>query len=213
MQTLSNFIKENLLSSFNVDKTISILSKLDFIKSCKNITNNKYSTIKLEIDNKKYVHSKFESVLNICNYFVSNFNMDNDNTMIVIIKPRITECVTEFVYNQRYIYHLTTKENWKSICRDNGLRPKNAKYEFRPKQTFLFVRKAECTLENLKNISRIISKFSKNKDILLEIDLNYIDNKINFYIDPAFSSNEVLALYTRDFIPKLNKESFKKYEI
>lgn len=218
MNTLSDFIKENLLSSFDADKVIQKLSDLNFILSTKKLLNQKYSTIKIEIDYSIYndnLHKKLESLLNVFNYFVSNYNLIDDNKLIVIIKPRITECVTDYVNNQRFIYHLTNEEGWKGIQKSNGLKPKNANYEFRPKQSFLFVKKPNYDEKSIHIMSRQLSINSKSKkNILIKIDLEYVKNKkIKFYIDPAYSSNEFLAIYTRDFIPKLNKESFMKYEI
>lgn len=215
MISLSNFIKENLLSSFDADKTINELNKLSFVKKCSKKTDIKYTTILIEIDYRNYKQDIFEQKLNVVNYFVTNYNLTND-ILTLSIKPRITECVTEYIYNEcgGIIYHLTTKEKWKKIQRDNGLVPKNVNYEFRPKQIFLFVKKPNFELNSLKDLSKNLSRFSNPKDILLEIDLSKLDIKLNFYIDPAFTSNNILSVYTRDFIPIRKKNIIiSKYEI
>lgn len=202
MISLGDFIKENLLSSFDADKTINCLNEISFVNKCSKIMQTNYSTILVEIDYRNYKQDIFEQKLNIVNYFVTNYNL-SDNILKLSIKPRITECVTEYIYNEckGIIYHLTTKEKWKKIQQNNGLVPKNVEYEFRPKQTFLFVKKPNFDSESLKELSKTLSKFSDAKDILLEINLHNIDKKLNFYIDPAFTSNNILSVYTREFIP------------
>lgn len=215
MINLSDFIKENLLSAFDANKAIDELNKVSFIKKCSKKTETKYTTILIEIDYTNYKQDIFEQKLNILNYFVTNYNLSN-NILTVSIKPRITECVTEYIYNEcdGIIYHLTTKEKWKKIQHDNGLVPKNVNYEFRPKQTFLFVKKPNFESNSLKDLSKNLSRFSNPKDILLEIDLSKLDVKLNFYIDPAFTSNNILSVYTRNFIPIKKKNIIiSKYEI
>lgn len=215
MINLSDYIKENLLSSFDANKAIVELNKISFIKKCSKKTETKYTTILIEIDYTYYKQDIFEQKLNILNYFVTNYNLTND-ILTLSIKPRITECVTEYIYNEcgGIIYHLTTKEKWKKIQRDNGLVPKNVNYEFRPKQTFLFVKKPNFESNSLTDLSKNLSRFSNPKDILLEIDLSKLDVKLNFYIDPAFTPNNILSVYTRYFIPIRKKNIIiSKYEI
>lgn len=215
MINLSDFIKENLLSSFDANKAMDELNKVSFIKKCSKKTETKYTTILIELDYTHYKQDIFEQKLNILNYFVTNYNLTND-ILTISIKPRITECVTDYIYTEcgGIIYHLTTKEKWKKIQRDNGLVPKNVNYEFRPKQTFLFVKKPNFESNSLKDLSKNLSRFSNTKDILLEIDLSKLDVKLNFYIDPAFTSNNILSLYTRNFIPIRKKNTIiSKYEI
>lgn len=217
MKSLVEFVKENLLSSFDADAIIDKLKKLNYVLSYEKVLNEKYSAIKVTIDYSIYddnYHKKFESMLNIANYFVSNYSLSENNILTLELKPRITECITEYVYKQRYIYHLTTKEGWVGIQKSNGIKPKNSKYEIRPKQVFLFIPKANFDNMSLKTMSNQLFVNDKHKrDILLKIDLEYVGNDLKFYIDPAYESNELIAIYTRDFIPKRNKESFTKYEI
>lgn len=128
-------------------------------------------------------------------------------------EPIYTENVTNMILkNGGYIYHITSKDNWKYIQK-TGLRPRIGKtikhngYRYFPKRVFFIGNDTtnELTLQSILNVIND-KKYNINDIILLKIDIN--NHNIGLFKDTA--SNDKNAIYTYESIPK---EIIKKINI
>lgn len=129
----------------------------------------------------------------------SRYDLDNDHNDWIIenLQSTQTENATYFVKKQRYVYHITHKDNVQNILK-KGLRPKvkknNDEYRYRyyTERVFLII-----DSENIKSdITQVINDLNLWIDYaILKIDISKLN--ITYWWDDASRGNNV---YTVEYI-------------
>ena len=148
----SKQLKEKIKSYFSSTYNIEFHSILDK-KSLKNKYDKKSFIIDFnDVNSIKKIKKdeNFISLLQFYNYYITREFYDS-----LIICPLYPEIVTDKVNSNKYLYHFTTSNNYKSILK-NGLRVKGGDYRKFPKRIYLY-----STNKEISNNSNLPKKFIK----------------------------------------------------
>jgi hypothetical protein len=213
--TLNNFstelyISEGLIKSFEYDKLINLMEKLfkKYDISFNYLLDDYSLSIKMNRKDFNYCKDfldKFEKLINVSGYHVSNTNIDDvlhigmiDNKILYSNYSDIT-----FMLNKKYdtemngipvyLYHVTDEKTFDKINR-TGLNPKTMnRIEKHPERVYLFtnIESAEYYCDELNN------NFDIKDLIILKIDTRMV-NKLILRHDPKFGGEKTDfgAVYT-----------------
>lgn len=185
----------DLIIDINTDKlsekyTTARIVRISLSKNCDifNIDSQKTFTL-----NNSDLSNKITNVLEFHNYYITLiYFYENEN--VIILEPKQTENATEFVKKQRYVYHITRKDNIQNILK-KGLCPKVKKnddeyrYRYYTERVFLIVNS-----ENIKSdITHVINDLNLWKDYaILKIDISKLN--ITYWWDDASRGNTVYTV-------------------
>lgn len=138
-----------------------------------------------------YEHYGERSRLPMCRYHMDH---DHNDWIVENLQSAQTENATEFVKKQRYVYHITHKDNIQNILK-KGLRPKVKKnndedrYRYYTERIFLIV-----DSENIKSdITQVINDLNLWRDYaILKIDISKLN--ITYWWDDASRGNTVYTV-------------------
>ena len=218
---------ESLLNSYDPKKLSKELNKkfgkyierLDII-SLDRLTKNIRIKFYNEFDTSNV---EYQSLLNLYNYYESK----NVNNKIITLSPRISEDMTDKVYNESngIVYHICPNYVVDKIL-ENGLRPKGSKnskiYKNRvwhPKAIYVIFGNIDNDvkdyfkqeIENDKITNEYDDNILKSNDVtILKIDLNKYSRKLKFYKD-TLGGNQFI--YTKEYIPSFCISIYKENKI
>jgi len=204
------YIKEGLIKSFEYDKVINLMNNLFSKYNIHfNYTLDDYS-LSIKMNRKdfiycKYFLEKFEKLITVSGYHISNTNIDGvlhigmiDNKTLYSNYSDITFMLnkkydTEMEGIPVYLYHVTDEKTFDKINK-SGLNPKTMnRIENHPERVYLFT--------NLESAEYYCNELSNNfniKDLLiLKIDTRIV-NKLILRYDPKFGGDKTDfgAVYT-----------------
>lgn len=176
LEPYQEFIQEKKLNE-GLIKSVSLSifkNKLnDLLKDINHEIETKNDMVQLYLDftnlNKYNIYKKILSLSNILGYYIIRIKNNND----ILEKPlfydakNFEKCKIFFVKNNdeelndiKYLYHLTLKDIWENNISKNGIKPKE---------------------------SYMVAQNDKSKIYLTtEINYNFINEKINYYLDQGF---------------------------
>lgn len=215
---------ESILKSYSYEKLIDKLYKyydseiIDIVdEDSASETHKLKITIKTDITN----DIEFKSLLNLMNYYVKYKSISNiSNNHTIIIEPYKPTKITNKIYDKfnGVVYHLTSKKSYENIIKKGGLIPhkidfhtfgfkSKTEHRYRPHLLYFFYCN-DNVLQFANEIKKQINHNDEDKLVLLKINLNKYQYKVNIYADPA-NSKEMNACYTYEFIPKKCIEDIK----
>lgn len=141
--------------------------------------------------------NKIQDILRFHNYYITLIYFYTYNN-VLILEPKQTDNATNFVKNNKYVYHITHKNNVNDILR-KGLRPKVKKNDVEERYRYytdrLFLISESDKLK--KDLQRVISDLNLWNDYaILKIDISKLN--ITYWWDDASRGNTV---YTVESIP------------
>lgn len=159
-------------------------------KKCNIVNTDSEKTFKLR---KCELADNLYNILKFHNYYITLiYRYDYEN--VIILEPKYTEEATNFVSENRYIYHVTNKANLKNIIK-KGLRPK-AKKNNSEEQYRYFIDRVYFTVhsENItQDLTNVINDLAYNiysdDYAILKIDTDKLN--ITFWWDDASHGNTV----------------------
>lgn len=185
----------DLIIDINTDKlsekyTTARIVRISLSKNCDIFNNDSQKTFTL---NNSDLSNKIRDVLEFHNYYITLIYF-YENVNVIILEPKQTENATDFVKKQRYVYHITHKDNIQSIIK-KGLCPKVKKnddeyrYRYYTERVFLIVNS-----ENIKSdITQVINDLNLWKDYaILKIDISKLN--ITYWWDDASRGNTVYTV-------------------
>ena len=172
-------------------RTNARIIRLALDKNCNIFNNDSQETFAL---NNSDLSNKIRNVLEFHNYYIALiYFYDNEN--VIILEPKQTENATDYVKKQKYVYHITHKDNIQNILK-KGLRPKVKKndddeyrYRYYTERVFLIVNS-----ENIKSdITQVINDLNLWRDYaILKIDISKLN--ITYWWDDASRGNTVYTV-------------------
>ena len=185
----------DLIIDINTDKlsekyTTARIVRISLSKNCDIFNNDSQETFTL---NNSDLSNKIRNVLEFHNYYITLIYF-YENVNVIILEPKQTENATDFVKKQRYVYHITHKDNIQNILK-KGLCPKVKKnddeyrYRYYTERVFLIVNS-----ENIKSdITQVINDLNLWKDYaILKIDISKLN--ITYWWDDASRGNTVYTV-------------------
>jgi hypothetical protein len=195
-----------LLGSYILDVNTDRLSekhtnariiRISLNKACDIFNDDSEKTFKLNVSK---LSNEFYNIINFHNYYITLiYKYDNEN--VIILEPKFTDNATDFVSDNKFIYHITDKNNLNNILK-KGLRPKAKKnYEDTIYRYFIdriyFTVHSNDVKYDLKNVIHDLGySISSNDYVLIKIDTSKLN--ITFWWDDASYGTTV---YTYESIP------------
>lgn len=191
---LKKILGDNIIN-VNTDKlsekyTTARIVRISLSKNCDMFNNDSQETFAL---NNSDLSNKIRNVLKFHNYYITLiYFYDNEN--VIILEPKQTENATDYVKKQKYVYHITHKDNIQNILK-KGLRPKVKKnddeyrYRYYTERVFLIV-----DSENIKSdITQVINDLNLWREYaILKIDISKLN--ITYWWDDASRGNTVYTV-------------------
>lgn len=139
---------------------------------------------------------RFKSLMNLYNCFVTR-KIETDTICEFYIEQVYNSDVTLQTYKEnRYLYHITSKEKWNKI-KKYGLAAKEGQREYFNHPARIYVLREDTDIEEIKLFAKKL--YPENNYIILKIDLKKLktpkNEKLRFYTDPAYGSS-IKGLYT-----------------
>ena len=194
IKELKKILGDNIID-INTDKlsekyTKARIIRISISKNCNIFNSDSQETFTL---NNSELSNKIRNVLEFYNYYITLiYFYDNEN--VIILEPKQTKNATEFVKKQKYVYHITHKDNIQNILK-KGLRPKVKKntdeyrYRYYTERVFLIV-----DSENIKSdITQVINDLNLWRDYaILKIDISKLN--ITYWWDDASRGDTVYTV-------------------
>lgn len=224
-----NYVKEGLIKTYPIKTTVKLLKSelrgLTFNIDFEMDTNTIFIKLLSKDINIHRLISIYRSI-NLCGYFVSNYDFYNTSDSIIgylvhenVLNSNFTKSLLDMIENSHFVqitieskynkdikmpeflYHVTLKSNQSKIERI-GLVPKS-KNKRANHNDRIYLGFDEIITKNLSYQFK-----EKGAYILLRIDTNGLNIKI--YDDPDFTENGV---YTYDNIPKSNIKIIEEFKV
>ncbi len=167
-----------------------------------------YMVVRIKID--KHNYNNLNKAMMLCGYNLDMKEDAEDGTIILQYSPIYTENLSDNVYGQKYLYHVTPSYNKKRILQ-SGLFPKSSNDIFDyPGRVYLFLGNNVDTTTLISNAYDLYTAKPRvnnpkddryNKDIIwtiVKVDVSKLPENIKFYNDPLWDK---MAVYTYDNIP------------
>ena len=170
--------------------------RISLNKNCDIFNIDSEKTFKLK---KCELSDKLYNVLNFHNYYITLiYTYEYEN--VIILEPKYTEESTNFVKENRYIYHITNKNNLKNIIK-KGLRPKAKKnnseelYRYFIDRVYFTVHSANIKQDLTRVITDLGYNIYSDEYVILKIDTEKLN--ITFWWDDA---SHGITVYTYESI-------------
>ena len=136
---------------------------------------------------------KLYNILNFHNYYITLiYRYDYEN--VIILEPKYTDEATNFVKENRYIYHITNKDNLENILK-KGLRPKAKKnnsdeiYRYFIDRVYFTVHSTNIKQDLTNVINDLGYTVYSDEYVILKIDIKKLN--ITFWWDDASQGTTV----------------------
>lgn len=202
MKTLTTFIKESLIKSYDHDKLINKIKnrykdkikEINILNSNSEVKSFSFSFDSKYVDDIDYDESLYK-LLDFFGYYISEFkHINNEDIYLLSIEPLFSEKCTDFVKKdcKGIVYHCTSELSYKNYISKRGLTPKEGTtYRQFSERAFLFCGKDKKDI--IDNVKKIIEQLDKKDYTIIKIDVSKYN--VDFYRDSYQNESDNNFIY------------------